>query len=203
MSSPDVLPSPVARFGGSIAGVFSDVLGWTRELRTSLEAGTTQPAARLDEQVHRLVSPTLHAGGPGVRRLQTEEDPRAEGFHDFTRLEWWRVPTTSGMPHLTGPYVDYLCTDQLTVTITVPVRVRDVTCGVFGADLSVAAIDRLAEAAWRENPGQVTVLSRSGRVVTSSDPGRMAGALLRPDAVPAHAVHELPGCWGTLSAVLG
>ena len=58
---------------------------------------------------------------PALRRLEAEEDPSSESFRDYTTLEWWRVPAATGAPHITGPYVDYLCTDDYTLTLTVPV----------------------------------------------------------------------------------
>src|SRR4051794_37158842 len=60
-------------------------------------------------------------GAAAVRRLVSVDDPAAEDFHDYTFMEWWRVPVETGLPHLTGPYVDYLCTDDYTLTLTVPV----------------------------------------------------------------------------------
>ena len=58
-----------------------------------------------------------------VRRLAAVSDPANEQFRDYTTLEWWRVPARTGTRHLTGPYVDYVCTDDYTVTITTPVTV--------------------------------------------------------------------------------
>ena len=60
---------------------------------------------------------------PALRRLEAEEDPSSESFRDYTTLEWWRVPAATGAPHITGPYVDYLCTDDYTLD---PDRSRDV-----------------------------------------------------------------------------
>ena len=68
-------------------------------------------------------SNTFGAGpDPKLRRLEAVSDPDSEQFRDYTTLEWWRVPARTGTRHLTGPYVDYLCTDDYTVTITTPVR---------------------------------------------------------------------------------
>ena len=70
-------------------------------------------------------SNTFGAGpDPKLRRLEAVSDPDSEQFRDYTTLEWWRVPARTGTRHLTGPYVDYLCTDDYTVTITTPVRAR-------------------------------------------------------------------------------
>ena len=57
---------------------------------------------------------------PELRRLLAVEDEHSESFRDYTTLEWWRVPATTHERHITGPYVDYLCTDDYTLTSTMP-----------------------------------------------------------------------------------
>jgi len=49
-------------------------------------------------------------------------DPSSEYFLDYTRQSWFTVPRDTGRRHITGPYVDYLCTDEYTLTFTLPVR---------------------------------------------------------------------------------
>ena len=44
--------------------------------------------------------------------------------------------------HLTGPYVDYVCTDDYTITITTPVRVAGRLVGVVGTDAYAAGSSR-------------------------------------------------------------
>lgn len=116
---------------------------------------------------------------PTVRRLRAVEDPASESFRDYTALEWWRVPTTTGEPHITGPYVDYLCTDDYTLTLTMPVRHGAELIGVVGADLYVNDIERALLPHVRSIRGQATVVNASGRVVVSTDPHRPTGSLLR------------------------
>lgn len=133
-----------------------------------------------------------------LRRLISIENPLDESFHDYTRLEWWRYPAESGRPHLTGPYIDYLCTDELTLTLTMPVRVRGELAGMVGADLSVAALERLTDGVLREAGVPAVLGTESGRVVASSDVGIEPGT-------PARRLgwvrewHPVPGCAGTLA----
>ena len=56
-----------------------------------------------------------------AERLIVDTDPRGENFYDYGSLPWYDVPRTTGRRHITGPYVDYLCTDDYTLTFTVPV----------------------------------------------------------------------------------
>ncbi len=119
---------------------------------------------------------------PSVRRLEAEEDPASENFRDYTTLEWWRVPAATGARHITGPYVDYLCTDDYTLTLTTPARYGDTMLGMVGADLYVNDIERTLLPHVRAVGGPATVVNASGRVVVSTDPHRPTGSLLRTDA---------------------
>ncbi|ANJ28489.1 hypothetical protein [Agromyces aureus] len=145
------------------------------------------------------------AGAPGVaslRRLEAVSDPDSDQFRDYTTLEWWRVPARSGRRHLTGPYVDYLCTDDYTVTITTPVMADGEMVGVVGADAYVARLERELLPVLREWGGACTLVNASGRILASTDSRRATGALLRLDGLseslaPLHEEH--PGHSAVLS----
>lgn len=132
---------------------------------------------------------------PGVsRRLAAETDPAALAFRDYTELQWYVGPREHGERHLTGPYVDYLCTDQHTLTATAPVLHGGRFAGVSGIDVLAATIERLL-APWLDAAGPCVVVSLPGRVVASSEPAYVAGDLVR-DATLARWRHvrcrELP-----------
>ncbi|WP_353814456.1 PDC sensor domain-containing protein [Agromyces sp. SYSU T00266] len=120
----------------------------------------------------------------GIRRLDAVSDPDAESFRDYTTLEWWRVPERTGSRHLTGPYVDYLCTDDYTVTVTTPVTIDGDMVGLVGADMYVARLEQVLAPVLRDAGRTLTVVNASGRIVTSTDPHRATGALLRLDGLP-------------------
>ena len=125
---------------------------------------------------------------PGIRRLEAVEDERAESFRDYTNLEWWRVPARTGSRHITGPYVDYLCTDDYTLTLTVPARHGADMVGIVGADLYVTDIERML-LPWVRAIGQkATIVNSAGRVVVSTDPHRATGSLLRLDGIDAETL---------------
>ena len=117
--------------------------------------------------------------GGGLRRLDAVSDPDAEAFRDYTTLEWWRVPARTGRRHLTGPYVDYLCTDDYTVTITTPVVVDREMAGLVGADVYVARLEQALLPVLRAADRTCTIVNASGRIVASTDTHRATGALLR------------------------
>ncbi|WP_308797678.1 PDC sensor domain-containing protein [Agromyces silvae] len=146
-----------------------------------------------------LAGGTGFNAGTGVRRLIAVSDPDSEQFRDYTTLEWWRVPARTGTRHLTGPYVDYLCTDDYTVTITTPVTVGDELVGLVGVDLYVAKLEEELLPVLAESARACTLVNASGRIVLSTDPHRATGALLRLDGLP-ESLALLRGVEGTDAA---
>ncbi|MFB6611102.1 hypothetical protein ACFCVO_12315 [Agromyces sp. NPDC056379] len=135
------------------------------------------------------------AADGGVRRLDAVSDPDAEQFRDYTTLEWWRTPARTGTRHLTGPYVDYLCTDDYTVTITTPVMVDGEMAGVVGTDAYVARLEQELLPVLRESGHPCTLVNASGRIVASTDSRHATGALLRLDGLASvlAPLHEHQG----------
>jgi hypothetical protein len=139
-----------------------------------------------------VADPELIAGAPwhllwwtagpdrSIAPLRVVSDPARDGFRDYTLLEWWVTPRRTGRPHITGPYVDYLCTDAYTLTFTVPVQRPDGSmAAVVGSDVYAARAERLLLPALRAGGRPATVLNSAGRVVVSSHSGHATGALVR------------------------
>lgn len=124
-----------------------------------------------------------------IRRLEAVTDPTSGQFRDYTNLEWWRIPERTGAPHITGPYVDYLCTDDYTLTVTMPVysapthsaptHSESALIGMAGVDSSVKHIESLLLPQLFAIGCAATVVNASARVVASSDPHRASGSILR------------------------
>lgn len=132
-------------------------------------------------------------GARGPQRLDVVVDPAAEDFRDYTTLPWFAVPRSTGARHVTGPYVDYLCTDEYTLTFTVPVEAQGRFAGVVGADVYVRHVEMRTMAEIDALPGTVTLVNAQGRVLVSNDGSLDSGSLVRD--VP---VAEL---WGVGTAV--
>lgn len=196
-----------AHIARTIDDIFAIIDRWRDLTQTRLHSGMPLTAASLDPFIESFAAPAITGGtlltgagfvaGPGVlpdapwhlawwlggpgralRRLSTIEDPRHEQFRDYTALEWWRVPAETGARHVTGPYVDYVCTDDYTVTVTTPVIVDGALVGMVGADALVDRLEREILPALRAAAGQATLVNASGRVVTSTDTGREPGSVL-------------------------
>lgn len=109
--------------------------------------------------------------------------------YDYTRRPWFSNPARTGRPTLTGPYVDFVCTDEYTITATTPVMASGEMVGVVGADTLVEALERLLLPGLQASGA--TLVNDHGRAVVSADPhigpgDRVGGA---EDAV---AIGDLP-----------
>ncbi|MEW1953068.1 cache domain-containing protein [Terrabacter sp. NPDC080008] len=118
-------------------------------------------------------------GAHAVTKLAAETDPRAVGFRDYTELPWYAKPFETGSRHVTGPYVDYLCTDQYTLTFTCPLFVAGSFAGVVGVDVLVAWLEERLLDVMATVDRTCVLVNAAGRVVTSSDPTWVTGDLIR------------------------
>jgi len=126
-----------------------------------------------------------------TERLIVDTDPRGENFYDYESLPWYDVPQRTGRRHITGPYVDYLCTDDYTLTFTVPVVVRDKFVGVAGADVRVFTFEKAILPCLRATHRKVAIVNDQGRIVTSNSARHVGGTLLRTP-VPSYRIEDLP-----------
>ncbi|WGY02028.1 cache domain-containing protein [Nocardioides sp. QY071] len=121
------------------------------------------------------------------QRLVTHSEPQAIGFYDYEHLPWFVVPRETGRQHVTGPYVDYLCTEEYTLTFTVPVLVEGRFCGVGGADVAVKNAEQALLPTLRASAHRIAVVNGFGRILSSNSGRHLCGDLL--DGV---AFDELP-----------
>ena len=199
------------RVADRIDALFATVDDWRDGLQAYLEMDAAPTAATLDPVVEASAVPALAADGlitgsgfvaapgllsdaqwhlawwlggmAGIRRLATIDDPSNEQFRDYTTLEWWRFPARTGARHLTGPYVDYVCTDDYTVTITTPVVVGAQLLGVVGMDVLVDRLERELLPLLRASGLPIAIVNASGRIVTATDSRREPGSMLRLDGL--------------------
>jgi hypothetical protein len=129
-----------------------------------------------------------------------EKQPLAErgvplGHHvfDYTRHEWFETPRATGVRHVTGPYVDYVCTDEYVLTATVPVVVDDRYVGVAGADTRLETFEQLMREPLRDpsEAGDVVLVNSHDRCVVAADPLLRSGQKVHQSAY-RHAA-ALPG----------
>nr|WP_279672077.1 cache domain-containing protein [Flexivirga meconopsidis] len=108
---------------------------------------------------------------------------------DYTRQAWYRAPATTGAEQVTGPYVDYVCTDEYVVTVTAPVADDSGRLlGVAGADLLAATVEDWALPLLRTVGGRATLIGTTGRAVVSLDPAVRLGRAVAQSAIRERVV---------------
>ncbi len=138
-----------------------------------------------------------------VQRLLVQTDPHGPGFYDYEHLPWYVVARDTGRSHVTGPYVDYLCTEDYTLTFTMPLTVRDRFVGVAGCDVRVNAAEERLLPSLRTASTRLVVLNAHGRILASNSGRHVCGDLVGevdvaaawadPGAVPGlHRLGDLP-----------
>jgi methyl-accepting chemotaxis protein-like sensor len=118
----------------------------------------------------------------GPQFLQCDWDPHSPTFYDYPAAEWFREPTARLEPWTAGPFFDEGGTNIHLITISAPVIIDGRAIGVGAADMRVDQIDALCRPALERVGAPTALISRDGRVVSSSDPGWYpAGADLEPE----------------------
>lgn len=197
------LVDAIERVDDFFDGVFSPLQDWLPELQPQISGwmkdgnlSGAQLAALVEADVSRILDsterPLYGAGYCASDEVVSEGNPLAwwqgpersllasstfgpgQAAIDLVRLEWYRVPAATGERHVAGPFVDYLCSNEITITSAMPVEVDGKFCGVICADVIVASLEqvllpRVAELV------DATLVNFGGRVVVSTDPSYETG----------------------------
>ncbi|HET8756412.1 MAG TPA: cache domain-containing protein [Solirubrobacteraceae bacterium] len=110
--------------------------------------------------------------GAGPEPLRVNLDPAAPDFYDYTTTEWFAATA----PCTAGPYVDYACTNEYAITLSVPVP----GSGVAAADVLVTSLERRVLPALVALDRPTALTNGDGRIIASNDPDLAPG--LRVDA---------------------
>ncbi|MFF2274269.1 cache domain-containing protein [Agromyces sp. NPDC058126] len=115
----------------------------------------------------------------GPTRLDLSTRGYTEYLRDFRALEWYRIPATTRHAHVTGPFVDHLCTCDYILTLTMPVHGEggERMVGVVGADISVRRLEQELLARFLGAPVPLALVNADGRVVLSTEPTLQVGQL--------------------------
>lgn len=106
--------------------------------------------------------------GPERSLLASSTFGPGQAAIDLYRLEWFRVPAETLERHVAGPFVDYLCSNEITLTASVPVMLNGVFAGVACADVMVASLEEFLLPPVAALGG-ATLINAQGRVVVSAD----------------------------------
>jgi hypothetical protein len=120
---------------------------------------------------------TRTSGTPEALRVNL--DPAAPDFFDYTTTDWYSTPERTAGRHVAGPYVDYTCTNEYSVTLAVPVHAGERLTGVAAADVPVSRLERQVLPALRGLPTPMALVNPAGRVIASGSPLLAPGQLVR------------------------
>ena len=187
----------IARVDDFFDGVFAPLDAWLPRLQSQLADRRTQGpltgaqlASLTEAEAHAILAssdrPIYGAGFCANEHLVTEGNPLAwwqgpersllasstfgpgQAAIDLHRLEWYRVPAETGDRHVAGPFVDYLCSNEITLTSAVPVTLEGEFAGVACADVLVASLEQVLLPAVAAL-GDATLVNVNGRVVVSAN----------------------------------
>ncbi len=127
-------------------------------------------------------------------RMVSQTDPDGAGFYDYEFLPWYLVPRDTRRRHVTGPYIDYVCTDDYNMTYTAPVIIDDRFAGVAGADIGVQTAETILMPALRAAGRPLAVVNRQGRIVASNSGRHLCGDLV--NEVDVSELWSSPGAGG-------
>ncbi|RAJ58845.1 hypothetical protein K378_05079 [Streptomyces sp. Amel2xB2] len=126
--------------------------------------------------------------GGEIRPLLLDLDPEHSAYADYTHWEWYALARDTGRRAVAGPYVDYLCSDEYSLTLSAPVTVGGLFAGVGAADVYLPDFEAAVMPVLQRLPEPACLVNSRGRVAASTNPQYLAGSLLKgPDfaAVPS------------------
>ena len=130
-----------------------------------------------------------------VQPLLLDLDPDTTAFSDYTSWDWFALPRTTGQRAVSGPYVDYLCSDEYSLTLAAPVVVDGAFAGVAAADVYLRHFEAGVGPALRRIEGPAFLVNPRGRVTASNTATQLAGSLVRDlDAAAARGEVVLHPC---------
>jgi hypothetical protein len=111
---------------------------------------------------------TTPAGTPEALRINL--DPSAPDFFDYTTADWYATPARTLRRWVSGPYVDYVCTNAYTITLATPVRGDEQLIGIAAADVLISSLEPRVLPVLTAIPRPVVLASGDGRVIASNSP---------------------------------
>ncbi len=197
MNSQFTVNTAMGQFDKSLDSVFTQLREWaprlteklTKRLEESGKLTGNQLAQLVEKDAKQLVQESANqvygAGfcasalvvdegnplawwqGEELIQLATSTFGPGQAEINLSRLEWYRVPRTTLRSHVAGPFVDYLCSNQITITLSLPIMIGEEFGGVICADVLVETLERNVLPSLKLL-GQATLLNFSGRVVLST-----------------------------------
>ncbi|MER6351829.1 cache domain-containing protein [Streptomyces sp. NPDC001634] len=136
-----------------------------------------------------------------VRPLLLDLDPAQSAYSDYTHWDWFALPRDTARRAVAGPYVDYLCSDEYSLTLSAPVHIEGRFAGVAAADVYLRHFEAAVLPLLRGLPGPAHLVNARGRVAASADPAHLAGSLTKGPDFAAALEGARPVAWRGLRLV--
>ena len=178
----------------------------------TVDLAALRPGLHLRLARHELVSGVGFVAAPGlfgdvpawlewwqsgsdgdVRPLLLDLDPEQSAYADYTHWDWFALPRDTGRRAVAGPYVDYLCSDEYSLTLSAPVHLEGRFAGVAAADVYLRHFESAVMPMLRRLPGPAHLVNARGRVTASADPAHLAGSLTKGPDFAAVLERARPG----------
>jgi Methyl-accepting chemotaxis protein-like, first PDC sensor domain len=122
------------------------------------------------------------AADGSVHPLLLDLDPERSAYSDYTHWDWFTLPRDTGQRAVAGPYVDYLCSDEYSLTLSSPVTIRGRFMGVAAADVYLRRFEAVVMPLLQRLPEPARLVNARGRVAASTDAHHLVGSLTKdPD----------------------
>lgn len=193
----------IAHFDEFVDGIFAPLEAWLPRLQQQLSERLVQGpitgaqlTALVEAEAHAVLEstdrPLYGAGFCAAENVVDEGNPLSwwqgperallasstfgpgQAAIDLHRLEWYRVPASTLERHIAGPFVDYLCSNEITLTASIPLMLDGKFSGVLCADVLVASLEDLL-LPMLHNLDDAALVNSSGRVVVSTHHGYETG----------------------------
>ncbi|WP_125611215.1 cache domain-containing protein [Specibacter cremeus] len=118
--------------------------------------------------------------GEDLERVDALANFSPQSMSRYVGAEWFKVPVATRRPHVTGPYIDLLCTDEYVLTFTHPVFRGDAVAGIVGLDVTAQTLERRALPLLRRIGPRAALVSAGGRTIVCAAPDVDAGDVIGP-----------------------
>lgn len=117
------------------------------------------------------------ATGGDPEALRVNLDDSTPDFFDYTAAEWYAVPMSEPGPHAAGPYVDFFCTNEYTITFARAVP-GPRPLGIAAADVLVSELEKRIAPILVNLGGHAVLTNLDGRVIASANVNAAPGDLI-------------------------
>lgn len=130
-----------------------------------------------------------------LRPMLLDLDPATSAYSDYTHWDWFALPRSTGERAVAGPYVDYLCSDEYSLTLAEPVLLGGRFAGVAAADVYLRHFEDAVGPALRRIGRPAYLVNPRGRVAASNSARHLVGSLVRDlDAASARGEVRMHDC---------